>query len=321
MPTFAGKFTKKMRVLGIWHDATPYQKLLILVMLLFLCGFVFTAAAAVVISQVYGINLLTDLAAVSDMSDPVVLSAMKLMQAFTAVGTFIIPPVIAAFTFSMRPLAFLSLDKRPSWPVFLAVATIVAVSIPLINWMMVWNQHMSLPEFMQPIENWMKASEEKAAQLTEAFLFMPRPSDLVINLFIIALIPAIGEELLFRGVIQPLFKQLIRNTFWAILCTSILFSAMHLQFYGFLPRMVLAMVLGYLLEWSGSLWLPMLLHFLNNSVAVLMVYFYPDINMDEIGTTGGNVWGLVISVLLTAGLLFFIYTQGRKEQVEKMSSV
>src|SRR5207344_1198984 len=95
---------------------------------------------------------------------------------------------------------------------------------------------------------------------------------LAINLFIIAFLPALGEELFFRGMMQKLFSQLTKNNHLAIIITSIIFSAIHLQFYGFLPRMVLGIFLGYLLVWSGSLWLPILAHFVNNASAVLFTF-------------------------------------------------
>ncbi len=296
-----------MKVQGIWKEASPYQQLVLTVILVIMGGFVFTILAGILVKVLFGINLLTDLAVLSQMDDPRVLGAMKLMQGVTAFGTFVVPPLFAAYTFSDRPSASLSLEVNPSWPQVGAIFGLVLVSTPLINWMMVWNQQMQLPGSLRGVEEWMKSSEAKAAALTEAFMRMPTVSDLLINLLIIGLLPAIGEELLFRGLIQPLMKGVVRNRHIAIFLTSVLFSAMHMQFYGFLPRFALGLLLGYLVDWTGSLRLSMLLHLLINGSQVLITFFFPAVNPDEIGTGAGEVWQLLLSSLLTAGLLYFIF--------------
>jgi membrane protease YdiL (CAAX protease family) len=245
---------------------------------------------------------------------------MKLMQGITAIGTFVIPSLLAAFLFSSRPASFMKLDRMPSRFEMFAVMGLVLVTAPLINWMLEWNQHLVLPEFLKGVEAWMKESEDKAAGLIEAFMKMPEWTDLAMNLFIIGLLPAIGEEFLFRGLIQQLLKGFIRNTFLAILFTSILFSAIHLQFYGFFPRMMLGMLLGYLLEWSGSLWLPVLLHFLNNSIPVIITWYDPQIDLDSMGIGPGDNWQVIVSLVLTGGLLYAFYSFSvRRNRIEEAS--
>lgn len=292
-----------MRLQAIWEGVSPYQKLVLSMLLVFICAFAFTAVGGFLVNLLWDINLMQDAGALNNLADPNVIKAMKLLQVLSATGTFIIPCFLAGWLLSADTFSFLALRQKPSLFSLVAVAGLVVVSTPLINWLMIWNQQLVLPGFLKPLENWMIASEANAKNITEAFLKMATPMDFLINLVMIGLIPAVGEELLFRGLLQPLIKGVIKNALISILFTSILFSAMHLQFYGFLPRMVLGLILGYLLEWSGSLWLPMLLHFLNNGMAVLMAYFYPTINMDEVGTTAGNTWPLLVSSLLTLILM------------------
>ena len=138
----------------------------------------------------------------------------------------------------------------------------------------------------------MKASEEQAAALTEAFLKMSTPGELIFNLFMIALIPAIGEELLFRGIVQNIFSRWLKNNHAAVWFTAILFSAMHMQFYGFIPRLMLGAMLGYLLVWSGNLWWPIIAHFVNNAAAVIFSYLFQnkfiDLDPDTIGSCPGS---------------------------------
>src|SRR5690606_9694418 len=99
-------------------------------------------------------------------------------------------------------------------------------------------------------------------------------SALAINLLMIAIIPAIGEELLFRGGIQNIFYKWFKNPHIAIWAAAILFSAIHVQFYGFIPRMLLWALFGYLLVWGKSIWYPIIGHFINNGSAVVTAFIY-----------------------------------------------
>ena len=103
------------------------------------------------------------------------------------------------------------------------------------------------------IEKWMKDAEESAAEITKAFLDVKTIPGLVFNVFMIAFLPAVGEELLFRGIIQRIFTDMTKSHHWGIWISAILFSAMHFQFYGFVPRVLLGALFGYLLVWSGSI--------------------------------------------------------------------
>ena len=126
---------------------------------------------------------------------------------------------------------------------------------------------------MSSIETWMRNSESQANEITEAFLSTKSIGGLIGNIFIVAVLPAIGEELLFRGLLQGLIKKMTGNFHWAIWVTAALFSALHLQFFGFLPRMLLGAFFGYLLEWTGTLWLPVIAHFINNASGVVIFFF------------------------------------------------
>jgi hypothetical protein len=161
-----------------------------------------------------------------------------------------------------------------------------------------------------PAPAWMHNSEKEAAAITKIFLQMNGTSDLLINLFMIDLIPAIGEELLFRGLFQPLFQKLTNNPHLGIWLSAILFSALHMQFLGFFPRMFMGAAFGYLLLWSGSLWLPIIGHFINNAGAVFIAFLIQKNGIsEEIETVGAGQGGLlyvVVSSLLVAVLLFVV---------------
>jgi membrane protease YdiL (CAAX protease family) len=161
----------------------------------------------------------------------------------------------------------------------------------------------------------MRQAEDQAARLTESFLKMDTPGQFFFNIFMIGLLPAVGEELVFRGVIQKIFTQWSRNVHVGIWTSAFIFSAMHMQFYGFLPRMVLGGMLGYMLAWSGSLWLPIAGHFVNNAGAVVFMYLFQhgvtEIDPDKVGT-GSDYAGAAFSLGLTALLLVALYRREEK---------
>jgi membrane protease YdiL (CAAX protease family) len=176
---------------------------------------------------------------------------------------------------------------------------------------------MQLPGIFSGVEDWMKNMEENAMELTELFLDTKSIGGFLFNIFMIAVLPAIGEELMFRGVLQKQFSDWFRNNHMAIWFTAFLFSAMHMQFYGFLPRFFLGVIFGYLFFWSGSIWLPIIAHFINNTIAVTVYFLINNgkINesVEEIGTTGhGSLIYLPISIILIAVILFQIYKQEEK---------
>ncbi|MEE4285067.1 MAG: CPBP family glutamic-type intramembrane protease, partial [Mariniphaga sp.] len=199
------------------------------------------------------------------------------------------------------------------------VAILVFISLPLINFIGEWNMCMEFPEFLAGLERWMKNAEENAAELTEAFLNVETTGGLLFNLFMIAFLPAIGEELLFRGVIQRIFTNWTRNHHWGIWISAILFSALHIQFYGFVPRMLLGVLFGYLLVWSGSMWLPIVAHFFNNGFAVVAMYLV-DKNVlnpavEEIGATTGSRYAAILSLALVFLLMFLIKKENRGNEL------
>ena len=172
---------------------------------------------------------------------------------------------------------------------------------------------MKLPEFLSGIEEAMKRMEDSAALLTEAFLSTKSISGLMLNLFMIAVIPAIGEELFFRGLLQKFFIDWTKNPLTGILIVSFLFSFFHLQFYGFLPRFYLGVLFGLMYYWSGTIWLPIIAHFINNGAAVLLYFFLGkelvEQNLDNVGTLESNWIIFFISLILVIISLFQIYRQ------------
>ena len=245
------------------------------------------------------------------------LVGMKWLQLLQSVATFLLPALAGAYLWSNTPMQWLHLNKKPSWQEALAAVVIMLLAIPGINLLSAWNQQMVLPEWMSGIEQWMRMQEDAAAQLTEQFLRVDTVGGLLVNIGLMALLPAVGEELTFRGVVQGMFT---RNKHVAIWATAAIFSFVHLQFYGFLPRMLLGAMFGYMLWWTGSLWVPMLMHFVNNCAAVVVAYLaYNHLEegraemLDTIGTEDTILLGVfsICIVLIMMVMYGYFYSHGK----------
>jgi membrane protease YdiL (CAAX protease family) len=134
---------------------------------------------------------------------------------------------------------------------------------------------------------------------------------LAVNVILIALVPAISEELIFRGFLQTLLSQLVTNKHIAVWCTAIVFSAIHMQFEGFFPRVILGLVLGYLMLWSGNIAYPMIAHFANNAVQVILQFFvrHDPSRMSDMDNYKVPIWLVLIStiILMLLGTVFQSY--------------
>jgi len=236
------------------------------------------------------------------------IQSLKILQLIQSIGMFVIPPLVLAYLWSEKPFSYLQLDKKINWLNTIFVILVMLLAIPVINLLGDLNQQLVLPKAFSGLEAWMKTSEAQATQLTEKLLNVHSLQGLLFNIFLIAIIPAIGEELFFRGAIQNVFREW-KGSLIAIWLTAIIFSTIHLQFYGFFPRLLLGAYFGYMLVWSGNLWLPILAHFTNNAIAVIFYYMknngYQTIDIDTIGT-GNTLWmGLVSALLVITGIVWF----------------
>lgn len=297
-------------------DKKPISQLLVLLAFVFVSVFLFAILSMVASVFLFKIDVFA-LGTLSTYTQPNVINALKFMQFWQAIGLFIVPPIAWAYLVSTKKMELLGLNKKPNLIYIAIMMVLVIIGQPLINFFAELNQNLVLPDFMNGIEQWMKESEEQAAIITKVFLKMNGTFDLIINLLIIALLPAIGEELLFRGALQPLLLKTTKNKHVAIWLGAILFSAMHMQFYGFVPRMLLGAAFGYIYFWSGNLWLPILGHFINNGSAVVLAYF---IGIEKLDNSAENIGGnsvlmVLISVLFVSAIMWLFY----KNRVNKQS--
>lgn len=220
----------------------------------------------------FGPGLLDNIAALSDYSDPQTVNALKYFQIVNQLGVFVVPAILFVILTDDNISGYLNLDKGSRQFSVIFGFIVLVVSLPFINWIVVINSDMHLPSFLSGVETWMRSAEDNAQQLTNAFLATGTWGGFLVNLLMIAGLAAIGEELIFRGILVRLFGEWTRNVHLSVIIPAFLFSALHLQFYGFFGRFMLGIILGYLFIWSGSLWVPIIVHFLNNVMAVIISF-------------------------------------------------
>ena len=185
---------------------------------------------------------------------------------------FIVPAIVAMAIFYRRPFHAMCMDRIPGWRALVLVIVFYVVSLPAMNWLVEANQAMTLPSWMSGIEKMMRALEDSAADATEQLLDINSAWQMLACMLVVGFMAGLSEEMLFRGAMQRTMHDSRLGVHAAVWITAILFSAFHMQFFGFFPRMILGVWLGYLLVWSRSLWVPIIAHTLNNSNVVFFSY-------------------------------------------------
>jgi membrane protease YdiL (CAAX protease family) len=233
---------------------------------------------------------------------------LQLVQASNQIMGFGLASLLFVLVFKSRSVSgFLIRKSSLLWLVPIAII----LSLPLIELFLNLNSWVireggALEEMLMPLE-------EQATVLTDFLLNMSSGKDLFINLIVMAAIPAVCEELAFRGVIQSSLSKAFNNIHVGIWVSAFIFSAIHMQFYGFLPRLALGAVLGYLLIWTGSMWAPILAHFTNNAFAVVERYIYQKTGIeDNAFTMFSERWYVVLAAtILVIVILSFIRRKGQ----------
>ena len=230
------------------------------------------------------------------------------MQGFQTIVLFGVTALVGVWITEdkLNPLKQMLLNKGLSLKHGLIALFFAVAALPMISLLTEWNKGMELPSFLASMEEMMRQMEESAKEVTDQFLNTSSVGMMFVNLFVIALLPAVGEEMMFRGWLQRVLGKSV-NYHTAIWVSAFVFSAIHFQFYGFIPRMLIGAALGYLYYYTGSLWASIVAHFTNNALAVVTAFMayngYISINPDLIGT--GDTWYLsVASVAVCVALMF-----------------
>ena len=251
------------------------SRLLISVGILLINLTLFTALAHFICQKVYQVDMTVFLGS-HHPGTPTAneMTAIQVFFSIYSIGTFVFSAFILSLVFKQKPLEYLKLNIFPK-PVFLIMIPLLFIAaLPILSWMIQWNSSLVLPKFLSGIEQKLKAMEEVYNQLYALLLGMNNYSDLMANIFVMALIPAIGEELFCRGVLLNIFYEFSGKYFWSIFFVALIFTLLHMQFYKVIPMMSLAILLGLFIVWTQSIWASILFHFLNNTLAVLGSFYY-----------------------------------------------
>ncbi len=236
------------------------------------------------------------------------LSAIKLRIAMTLqdILVFVLPAAITAVVVSRRAAQMLMLLRRPGVTNIIIVLLILIASMPLMAFIIEWNQNITLPGQLSGVEQWMRDAETSAAEAMSLVMGKSSVGALVINIMLIGIMAAFSEELFFRGALQRILATSSVGGHAAVWITAFVFSAAHMQFFGFFPRLILGVFFGYLALWSGSLWLAFAGHALNNTIAVTITWIKDrtagacDIDAAATAMTADNFAIIACSAALTA---------------------
>lgn len=304
------------RKTGWLEDMHPSGQLIATAGVALFTGIVVTLLGLLLALPFLGDQVLQLMGEGTDLSHPDNIHLGRYMQIISHLGLFILSSFLLAWLFGRRIFQYLYLNRFPRIEIYLLSALVIFAALPLINYILELNMQMHLPKYLQPVEEWMRRTEAAAERTTLAFLRVDTISGLFFNLFMIAVIPALGEELMFRGVIQRIFLRWSSSTHIAVWTSALIFSAIHLQFFGFFPRMILGALFGYMVVWSGSIWPAILAHFVNNAAAVIAFYLFhhqlTDDTLQNIGKGNDGIYLALLSLLVTLALLVAIRRLGRK---------
>ncbi|MDA3780485.1 MAG: CPBP family intramembrane metalloprotease [Bacteroidales bacterium] len=299
-------------------NSHPFFKIIMSVFIMLTVFLALLILAAIIAMPVFNLNFSGLQNVLANPLNHENINILKYFQTIQTIGLFIIPPFFIIYIIDKKSsFNFLQLNTKTSVQSIIYVFLIMLAALPIINFFAMLNSKMQFPASLSALEESMKASELAAQELIKVFLNVESLGGLFFNLFMIALLPAIGEELIFRGVLQKLFIDWTKNIHWGIILSAFLFSFIHFQFYGFIPRMMMGILFGYLLVWSGSIWLPILAHFLNNSIAVVFYYYLGDSvteKIDNLGATQESFIYLFISVIVFTVLSISLYKKGKYQK-------
>ncbi|WP_295648899.1 CPBP family intramembrane glutamic endopeptidase [uncultured Mucilaginibacter sp.] len=265
-----------------------------------------TLIGMALVTVLYGLGTINQIMAFDTTAPNVTTSIWILQIASTTIPLFIAPVVFARYVVN-EPKAYLKPAIKIAPAFFGLVLLVMLVSMPFMEFLIDMNQKMVLPHSLKWLQQWMRDKEDAATTEMQALLQMKTFGSMLFAVLEIGLLTAIAEEFLFRGCVQSIFTSWTKNHHWGIWIAAIIFSAFHMEFFGFLPRMVLGVFFGYFVYWSGSIWTGVLAHFINNGTDVVLTYLFQQkiISFDPDSSHYNYIIG-TLSLIFTV-FLFFVY--------------
>lgn len=241
------------------------------------------------------------------------------------VVVFVLPSVFIAMKVADPPASLLAVDRWGGARMLILAMLTILFSIPLMNALVAWNESITLPDSLSDLELWLKRKEESAQGSVKILLGGVSIGDLVVSMLIVSVLAAFSEELFFRGAMQRLLASGPLSPHAAIWLTAFIFSAFHMQFYGFFPRLLLGAYFGYLLWWTRSVWIPVIIHMVNNGIVVYAMWRgrVTEMSGGSVADTNSNIqpdslWWIIFSVVLTTVVIYVMHREAVKNNLEKV---
>ena len=247
-------------------------------------------------------------------SDPV--TAIRISQTFVSIGTFLLPSLLFAYCQNRQWFDYNAANRRAPQSMINMVLILSITLLPVVGLLSAFNQSIMPQE--GAVAEFMRNLEENANQILELVTSQRSSWDLAANLMVFAVLTGICEEFLFQGALQPLMMKWTKNPHVGILLTAFIFSALHFQFYGFIPRFMLGVYLGYLFYWSRSLWLPILAHVLHNALSLMVDFTLQgrgiDTNNMQFTDVRGSIPTAIGCLLVSAMAIVYLWRTYRDNQ-------
>jgi len=288
---------------GFFHTARPFTKILLVLFLMLTSYLILFGLGILIAWPIFDVAPAEVISILEEQNAQDHIELMKFLQVLYSIGLFMVPALLAGFLIGRDVWDFLKADRKPKLAISILVLLLLLISIPWINYLGYLNEQLSLPERWNDLMEKIRQSDEDSWDLMKSYLSANNAWGLMFNLFMIALIPALGEEFLFRGVLQRIFGEWFKNPHLAVWLAAILFSLAHYQFLGFMPRIILGALFGYIFLWTGNIWMPILAHFVNNTVGVIYYYLFSQgkigVDPQQLGMQQNPVLFITGSILLT----------------------
>jgi len=282
---------------------SPGVKLLMVFLMMLAAMVIFSLSAGIMVWAKYGSFEIDSQMLMNDTG------LLKLLQLVQTLLVFMAPAVIAAYLFIPGNISGLTGRSTLRLNIILASGLTMLLSQYFIGWAGSFNSGLSLPDTWESINNWILKTESEAAELTVKLVSSDSNTGFLFNVVLISVLPAIGEEWIFRGHIQRYFGEWLKNVHLSVFITSVIFAAMHMQFMTFLPRFFLGMILGYLFYYGGNLWYSVAAHFTNNFLALITMSSKNIEEIEEAVKVQPDIpfsAGVVLSFIGTIAMIYII---------------
>ncbi len=287
----------------------PAIQLLYMVLLTIGCGIVISLFGMLLSFGIWGVD-----------TDEITPGYYRFLQVFNAIGVFLVPALLFSYLQRKQWFNYNKADCRPNnGTTLIYVAAAALCILPIAGTLVELGKLVTWPDFMAKWEEWMHQQQDSVDHVLEMMTADTHISTLILNLLVCALLPAVCEEFFFRGSLQQLLHHWFKNSHAAIWLTGFIFSAIHLQIDGFVARWLLGAYLGYLLVWSGSLWVPILAHFLHNALSIIIQHIViANGTISEENFTFSSILFTILALIFLIAFIYLIYKSSHKNKVNQV---